>query len=214
MADGTAKAISNVQVGDSVRATDPTTAAMYSRTVTAVHHDVDQELTDLALADADGNLSILHTTRNHPFWDETKHRWIDADSLDIGDALHTPDGATITVAALLSYAGPQSRYNLTTDTPHTYYVIAGSTSVLVHNCNPLTRAEKRKLGNLSGSADETAADMIKERGGGASQVNQLQSGYGQMTLRELAHLAVQGDSEAEKAIKMVKQAGSQGKGGK
>jgi RHS repeat-associated protein len=70
------------------------------------------------------------------------------------------------------------------------------------------------LGNLAERADETVADVIRSRGGGASQVNQLQTGYGQLTLGEISDLAAQGDPEAVRAIKMVKQAGSQGKGGK
>jgi hypothetical protein len=56
--------------------------------------------------------------------------------------------------------------------------------------------------------------MIRQRGGGASQINQLATEYKTMTLRDLSHLATRGDREAEKAIKMVKQAGTQGKGGK
>lgn len=104
--------------------------------------------------------------------------------------------------------------DLTVDQVHTYYVLVGNTPVLVHNCNPLTRLEKQKIGNLAGSADVSAADMIRLRGGGASQINQLATEYKTMTLRDLAHLAVRGDREAEKAIKMVKQAGTQGKGGK
>ncbi len=82
------------------------------------------------------------------------------------------------------------------------------------NPQGLSPAVKKILGNLSNQSDKTAAQAIKARGGGASQVNQLQTGYGQMTLGELATRAAQGDPEAIKAIKMVKQAGSQGKGGK
>jgi hypothetical protein len=70
------------------------------------------------------------------------------------------------------------------------------------------------LGRLAERADETAADVIRSRGGGASQVNQLQTGYGHRTLGELSDLAARGDREAIKAIKMAKQAGSQGKGGR
>lgn len=70
------------------------------------------------------------------------------------------------------------------------------------------------LGKLADRADEPVADVIRSRGGGASQVNQLQTGYGQRTLGELSELAARGDREAVKAIKMAKQAGSQGKGGR
>jgi hypothetical protein len=70
------------------------------------------------------------------------------------------------------------------------------------------------LGNLSSRADETLADVIRSRGGGASQLRQLQTGYGERTLGELSDLAASGDREAVRAIKMAKQAGSQGKGGR
>jgi RHS repeat-associated protein len=78
----------------------------------------------------------------------------------------------------------------------------------------LSPAASRQLGNLAGRADDTLADVIRTRGGGAGQINQLQSGYGQLTLRKVAELAARGDAQAVKALKMAKQAGSQGKGGK
>ena len=107
-----------------------------------------------------------------------------------------------------------SAYNLTVADLHTYYVLAGNTPVLVHNSDPLTPKETRLLGDLAEQADMTVGDMIRARGGGASQVKQLQSGMGQMTLRDIAHLAARGDKTAIKALKMIKQAGTQGKGGK
>jgi RHS repeat-associated protein len=133
MADGHTKAIQHVNLGDTVRATDPATGRTTSQPITELHRHLDQELTDLALADAAGNLAILHTTPNHRFWDETQHRWVEASSLDIGDRLHAPDGTPATIAGLLTFAGPKPMYNLTVDTAHTYYVTAGTTTVLVHN---------------------------------------------------------------------------------
>ena len=78
----------------------------------------------------------------------------------------------------------------------------------------LSPAAKRQLGSLAGRADETVASVIKSRGRGASQINQLETGYGQMKLSEVAQRAANGDPQAVKALKMVKQAGTQGKGGK
>jgi len=78
----------------------------------------------------------------------------------------------------------------------------------------LSPTASRQLGGLAGRADETVADVIKSRGGGASQVNQLETGYGQMKLGDVAQRAADGDPQAVKALKMVKQAGTQGKGGK
>jgi hypothetical protein len=45
----------------------------------------------------------------------------------------TPDGDSATVAAVTTFAGDQSMYNLTVEGTHTYYVVAGHTPVLVHN---------------------------------------------------------------------------------
>lgn len=78
----------------------------------------------------------------------------------------------------------------------------------------LSPAHRRSLGNLAGDADKTVSEMIRLRGGGAGQVAQLETGYGQLTLREIARRAVNGDPQAIKALKMIKQAGTQGKGGK
>lgn len=70
------------------------------------------------------------------------------------------------------------------------------------------------LGSLAKRADESLAEVIRSRGGGASQLRQLQTGYGEMKLGELSRMAAAGDREAIRAIKMAKQAGSQGKGGR
>ena len=211
LAAGGTKSIGEIQVGDVVIATDPITGEQGARPVTHVwvHQD---SVVDLEL---EGGHRIT-TTEDHSFWNSTVQVWEEAHQLDPGDHLRTP-GATqgLRVVGLdHSTERVELAYNLTVVDLHTYYVVAGDTPVLVHNCTPLTTAETKKLGGLADFADMTAAAMIKQRGGGASQINQLQSGYGQMTLRDLAHAAVNGDKEAEKAIKMIKQAGSQGKGGK
>jgi hypothetical protein len=80
----------------------------------------------------------------------------------------------------------------------------------------LQPAEKRKLGNLADRADELARDVLRSRGAGARNVRggDLHSDYGEWTLRNLAHAAARGDEHAEAWIKMIKQAGTQGKGGK
>ncbi|MCV3217153.1 hypothetical protein OGM63_27205 [Plectonema radiosum NIES-515] len=70
----------------------------------------------------------------------------------------------------------------------------------------LTAGGLKKLGNLVNLKDDIIADAIRERGGGQSQVNQLQSDYQNMKVGELANLAAEGDEEAETAIKILKQA--------
>jgi hypothetical protein len=70
----------------------------------------------------------------------------------------------------------------------------------------LTPGGLKKLDNLVNLKDNIIADAIRERGGGQSQVNQLQSDYQNMKVGELANLAAEGDEEAETAIKILKQA--------
>jgi RHS repeat-associated protein len=77
----------------------------------------------------------------------------------------------------------------------------------------LTRDGKKKIGPLIGSKDKTVAEVIRERGGGGSQVRKV-GDWANSTLGEAANAAAAGDRDAETAIKIAKQAGTQGKGGK
>lgn len=70
---------------------------------------------------------------------------------------------------------------------------------------PLSPASARKLGTLAGDAGRTVAEMIRERGGSGSNVRQA-GPWGTRTLGEAADAAVAGDTVAETAIKIVKQA--------
>ena len=70
---------------------------------------------------------------------------------------------------------------------------------------PLSKAAQRKLGNLADDAERTVADMIRERGGNASNVRQA-GPWAQKTLGETAEAAAKGEQTAATAIKIVKQA--------
>jgi hypothetical protein len=70
----------------------------------------------------------------------------------------------------------------------------------------LTPGGLKKLGNLVNIKDDFIADAIRERGGGQGQVNQLRSDYQNIRVGELANLAAKGDTDAETAIKILKQA--------
>ncbi len=70
----------------------------------------------------------------------------------------------------------------------------------------LTRGGQKKLGNLVDLKDIEIAEAIRQRGGGQDQVNQLQTDYQDLKVGELANLAAEGDSDAETAIKILKQA--------
>jgi len=69
----------------------------------------------------------------------------------------------------------------------------------------LSRAVREKLGNLASRAGEKVRDVIRSRGGNASNVREA-GHWADETLGDAARAAVGGDQTAEKAIKMVKQA--------
>ncbi len=136
MKDGKGKPIGKVKPGDEVATANPKTGKREgSRTVAArlVHRD--EDLVDLTVQRTDGVRSTLHTTANHPFWDDTLHAWVPAAELDPGHALITAADTHATVLSLTAKSGTASMYNLTVDQLHTYYVLAGETPVLVHNSN-------------------------------------------------------------------------------
>ena len=62
---------------------------------------------------------------------------------------------------------------------------------------------RNKLGNLIDHADRTVAEMIRERGGNASNVRKT-GPWAYRTLEETAEAAVNGDRSAGRAIKIVK----------
>ncbi|MER7753210.1 LamG-like jellyroll fold domain-containing protein [Kitasatospora sp. NPDC097643] len=83
--------------------------------------------------------STLTTTDNHPFYDLTQHAFVPAKDLHAGDQLQTPTG-TATVRTTRHYQSTATTYDLTINGLHTYYVVAGTTPVLVHNCDDPTHA--------------------------------------------------------------------------
>jgi hypothetical protein len=133
MGDGSRKPIEDVEVGDTVLATDPETREAGPRTVLALHVNQDTDLTDLTVRDKNGDTTVVHTTDEHPFWNNTDQTWTDADTLEPGDELRSTTGPGPTVAQVITFTGATTMYNLTVADIHTYYVLAGNTPVLVHN---------------------------------------------------------------------------------
>ncbi|MFI1167099.1 LamG-like jellyroll fold domain-containing protein [Streptomyces sp. NPDC020801] len=86
-----------------------------------------------AVSTADAQDARLTTTFHHPFYDETQSAFVEAKDLKPGDVLQTPTGTTEVTDVRLYHANTTT-YDLTIGTLHTYYVEAGATPVLVHNC--------------------------------------------------------------------------------
>ena len=108
MADGTTNPISEIKIGDEVLATDPETGEQGPHRVTALFEHPD-EVVDL---DVDGE--VVTTTEDHPFWNATDHRYEEAQDLDKGDQLQSPNGLRSTVNGLRNDTTRTARaFNLT-----------------------------------------------------------------------------------------------------
>ncbi|WP_457032128.1 RHS repeat-associated core domain-containing protein [Kitasatospora sp. P5_F3] len=142
LADGTTKAIDQLQEGDNVAATDPQTGVTRPEPVVNTITTLDDhDFTDLTIKnDQTGHnqngdpQTTLTTTWHHPFWNVTTARWTDAHDLTAGDKVHTLDGGTATITDVRNYHRNAVTHDLTIANLHTYYVLAGTAPVLVHNC--------------------------------------------------------------------------------
>jgi large repetitive protein len=135
MADGSTKQIKHVKIGDKVVATNPASGTTEAKPVTVLHRNNDGDLADVSVADAKtGKTTVLHTTWHHPFWNATTDQWTDAADLKAGDRLRNADAETAQlVTAVRIWTGLKWMNDLTVADTHTYYVLAGTGSILVHN---------------------------------------------------------------------------------
>jgi RHS repeat-associated protein len=138
MANGLTKPIDEVKAGDQVAATDPQTGQTRAEYVTQVIVGTgDKKMVSVTVTDAATHAgSTIEATTNHPFWDQTTHSWTEAGQLKPGDHLLSPHGdSSVTVTAVRPHDEHTTVYNLTVAEAHTYYVVAGSAPLLVHNCD-------------------------------------------------------------------------------
>ncbi|MFJ3323602.1 polymorphic toxin-type HINT domain-containing protein [Streptomyces griseus] len=139
MADGSTKLIEDIELGDKVLATDPETGETTPRAVTAeIMGQGVKHLVGITI-DVDGErgnaTASVTATDGHPFWVAELGEWIDATDLRGGDWLRTSTGTYVQITAVERWEDPsETVYNLTVRDVHTYYVLAGATPVLVHNC--------------------------------------------------------------------------------
>ncbi|MEU1868548.1 polymorphic toxin-type HINT domain-containing protein [Streptomyces sp. NPDC019793] len=134
--DGKTKPIEDVAPGDKLIVTDPKTGKTVIRDVagTIVTED-DKHFVDLTITTADGaEPTSLVSTTTHPFWSPSESAWVEAGDLQPGMTLQTADGDQVTLTATRYFEKRQRTHDLTLTEIHTYYVLAGATPVLVHNC--------------------------------------------------------------------------------
>ncbi|MEE1803852.1 polymorphic toxin-type HINT domain-containing protein [Streptomyces sp. JV176] len=150
LADGTRKKIADVKVGDRVLATDPKTGETVAKPVTAEIIGKGVKNLVRVTIDLDGKkgdrTASVTATDKHPFWVPELDEWINARDLHPGQWLRTSSGTHIQITAIKTWTQPATVHNLTVADIHTYYVLAGATPVLVHNCNvTLTPKEANTL---------------------------------------------------------------------
>jgi RHS repeat-associated protein len=150
LSDGTTKPIEDVALGDMVAVTDPETGETTIREVagTIVTED-DKHFVDLTVTGDSGTPEALIATTTHPFWVVSEGEWIEAGELRPGMTLRTPAGDTVEVTGTRHFDKRQRTHDLTITGIHTYYVLAGATPVLAHNCDraglDFTDAERQKV---------------------------------------------------------------------
>lgn len=137
LADGTDSPIEKIKLGDKVLAADPKTGRTRAMPVVATiigvgHKDLVRITTEAPRGKRPG---VIVATAGHPFWTPDTRAWTDAANLAPGDNLSTPAGKALKVLRIQRYRGYQQARNLTVAHLHTYYVQAGTASVLVHNCD-------------------------------------------------------------------------------
>jgi hypothetical protein len=172
MSDGSTKDIEDVRVGDKVLATDPTTGKTGPREVTAlIITEDDKHFNEISIATEQG-IEQISPTHEHPFWSPSQKEWVEARNLKPGMTLLTDAGKTVIVTDNRPFKKQARTYNLTVADLHTYYVLAGSTPVLVHNSGPCPTArfvtdangvtiDLKPLGR--GSTGRTAPNSLNEQ---------------------------------------------------
>ncbi|MEU8264550.1 polymorphic toxin-type HINT domain-containing protein [Micromonospora sp. NPDC048999] len=176
MADGSYKPIEEIELDDVVWAADPESGKEGARPVTAlITGEGDKKLVDITVdSDGDGKADgTVTATDGHPFWVDDQREWLRAEHLSPGDQLLNPDGARVSVLAVVAYGAVATVHNLTVDDIHTYYVQAGGIDVLVHNTGSsgdacelaAARAEADKHLGKPDKVRPTVAEAIKLKNG-------------------------------------------------
>ena len=143
MADGTARPIEDVEVGDRVASADPDTGRPATATVTATftHRDVDA----LRITTDRGELV---TTAAHPLYAQGRG-FVPAGDLRPGDVLRDADGPAARVIRVRPAGLARTVHNIEVDTTHAYYVATTTgTWTLAHN--GCTTEDLYAAGNLEG----------------------------------------------------------------
>ncbi|MGW6518943.1 DddA-like double-stranded DNA deaminase toxin [Streptomyces sp. NPDC054962] len=192
MADGTTKPIEQVENGDKVLATDPETGETAVETVTAeIVGEGVKHLVKVTVAVGGEKSAEVTATEGHPFWVPELGEWVDATELTAGEWLRTSAGTYVQVTAVERWTTQRATvHNLTVSDLHTYYVLAGASPVLVHNCGNAPDHVKQAHDELAGERQTTGRifDGDGNAIGADDGVHQLTSGTDMLSPRANAYL--------------------------
>ncbi|NUP49494.1 MAG: hypothetical protein HOW97_19630 [Catenulispora sp.] len=175
MADGTSVPIEKVAVADVVDTAAPGAASPGRQDVTAIHvTDDDRDFADVTMTTPGGPEHITSTAR-HLYYDATTSAWTGAADLRPGDRLQSADGRPVTVASVRTFHGAARTYNLTVDTVHTFFILAGGSAVLVHNCGSQIFGHSTKCKCSEGGKPRIVRNPNGRRGNAATtaQLNDI-----------------------------------------
>ncbi|TDB89958.1 RHS repeat-associated core domain-containing protein [Actinomadura sp. 7K534] len=190
MADRSHKRIEDLETGDKVIATDPKTGRTEAKPVIAtITSKGDKDLVRITIntdaprrfrasgnepphantkviATKFSNSGVIIATDTHPFWVAGEiNAWVQAADLKPGMWLRTSAGTYIQIAATEHRTARHQRvYNLSIGDIHTFHVLVGETSALVHNDGRDDRPVAARIPSLEGLTQTRAHDIL-ERGG-------------------------------------------------
>ncbi|MBW4717969.1 Hint domain-containing protein [Saccharothrix obliqua] len=166
MADGSAKRIDEIEVGDKVASSEPESAQSESHEVLAVHiSDAEKAYVDLEVATPDG-LKRIRATAHHLFYDANSGEWVDAANLKAAGQLNTPENGRAVIESVREYRATLRTFNLSVAELQTFFVLAGATPVLVHNAPPPCRKSVNGWPKQEGGNCEACAKRIQKMIGG------------------------------------------------
>jgi hypothetical protein len=163
LADGTTKPIDQIGYGDELLATDPDAGVTRPARVTATFSHPADRLLEITLADGGRVL----TTPGHRLYVEGRG-WARASDLHPKDRLRTAAGAADAVVGVRAVTAPQRVWDLTVADLHTFYVKAGATPVLVHNCGDRWTSHGSLRDHFADHGAEVGAQSEREYEAGAA----------------------------------------------
>lgn len=126
-----AVAIQNLKTGDKVWAWNEATGETKLQEVTHTFQKSADEIVTLTFE----NGEKIECTPEHPFYVKSQDLWVSAIELSLGDVLVNIKGEEVVLNSVAhrTPASPVDVYNLSVAEAHSFYVLSGEESVLVHN---------------------------------------------------------------------------------